>query len=176
MNRMRTTAAVLGATAALTAAQLGLAGSASAGSATSAASVGTQAAGCPIELVSPGGFTLDSKNRVRGGLYFGLKNKSKTASFKDVSLTVKKPVNLRFTYASPTKGSKITKRTATVATVHTKTLKTLKKKGTTGLRISAYMKNSKNPYEVRFTVHGKTAAGKKWGCAVDQGWWGTVKH
>lgn len=161
MNRMRTTAAVLGA---LTAAQLGLAG---------AASAAPKAAGCPIELVSPGGFTLDSKNRVEGGLYFALKNKSKSASFKDVSLTVSKPVNLTFTYASATKHSEITKRTSKVATVHTRTLK---KKGTTGLRVSAYMTNRKKPYEVRFTVHGKTAAGKKWGCAVDQGWWGTVKH
>ncbi|MBD9701417.1 hypothetical protein SAMN04487980_1004107 [Streptomyces sp. cf124] len=164
MNRMRTTAAVLGAVGALTATQLGLAG---------AASAAPQAAGCPIELSSPKNFTLDAKNRVQGGLYFALKNKSKTASFKDVSLKVSKPVNLTFTYATATKGSKITKRTSKVATVYTKTLK---KKGTTGLRISAYMTNRKKPYEVRFTVHGKTAAGKTWGCAVDQGWWGSIKH
>lgn len=164
MNRMRTTAAVLGTVGALTATQLGLAG---------AASAAPRAAGCPIELRSPKSFTLDAKNRVQGGLYFALRNKSKTASFKDVSLTVSKPVNLTFTYATPTKGSKITKRTSKVATVHTRTLK---KKDTTGLRISAYMTNSKKPYEVRFTVRGKTAAGKQWGCAVDQGWWGSIKH
>ncbi len=163
MNRMRTTVAVLGAAGALTAAQLGLAGTAA------AAGADTQAGGCPIKISTPKRFYVDANRWVtNGGLYFGLKNTSKTKSFSGVSLTISKPKNLTFGYATPTKGSKITKRTTKTVTVSTKKLAA---KGSTGFRVRTRMGNVNRDYEVKLTVRGKG-----WDCAVNQGWWGTIDH
>lgn len=163
MNRMRTTVAVLGAAGALTAAQLGLAGTAA------AAGADAQAGNCPIKISTPKRFYVDANGWVtNGGLYFGLKNTSKSKSFKNVSLTIDQPVNLSFGYATPNKGSKITKRTSKIVTVYKKTLK---EKGTTGFRVKTRMGNAKKDYEVRLTLRGKG-----WTCAVQQGWWGTIEH
>lgn len=172
MNRMRTTAAVLGATAALTAAQLGLAGAASAAP---VAPVETQAAAsCPIKITYLKQFYVDNNNWVtNGGLRFGLKNSSKKVTFKDVSLKVTNTKSLRFGKATvTTSGARITQKTNQIVKVAAKTLKPGK---SAAFKVSTRMLRT-DLYEVKFEVYGKTTNGKKWGCAVDQGTWGTVKH
>jgi hypothetical protein len=163
VNRMRTTVAVLGAAGALTAAQLGLAGTAA------AVGADAQAGKCPIKISTPKRFYVDANGWVtNGGLYFGVKNTSKTKDFSSVSLTISKPVNLKFGYATPTKGSKITKRTTKTVTVFTKKLAATR---SSGFRVKTRMGNVNRDYEVRLTLRGKG-----WDCAVDQGWWGTIDH
>jgi hypothetical protein len=172
---MRTTVAVLGAAGALTAAQLGLAGAASAASTDARPGVGTQvAARCPIEITYLKKFYVDNDNRVTdGGLRFGLENAGKKVTFKDVSLKVTNTKSLRFGRATvTTKGTRITQKTDQIVKISAKTLKPGKraafKVGTRMLRTDLY--------EVKFALHGKTADGRKWGCPVDQGTWGTVPH
>ncbi|WP_286256802.1 hypothetical protein [Streptomyces graminofaciens] len=163
---MRTTAAVLGAAGALTAAQLGLAGAASASTAAP-----TEAA-CPMEVTYLSKFYLDKNNWVtNGGLRFGLKNVSKKQTFKEVSLKVQNTKGLRFGKATvTTKGARITQKTNQIVKIAAKTLKPGK---SAAFKVSTHMLNTQK-YEVKFTVYGKTSAGKKWACAVDQGTWGTV--
>ncbi|MBZ3900587.1 hypothetical protein WB401_26050 [Streptomyces brasiliscabiei] len=175
MNRMRTTVAVLGAAGALTAAQLGLAGAASAASTDTRPAAGTQAAAsCPIKITYLKKFYVDQNNWVtNGGLRFGLTNSSKKATFKDVSLKVTNTKSLRFGKATvTTKGARITQKTNQIVKVAAKTLKPGK---SAAFKVSTRMLRT-DLYEVKFAVYGKTSDGKKWGCAVDQGTWGTVKH
>ncbi|MFE7836556.1 hypothetical protein ACFU53_11005 [Streptomyces sp. NPDC057474] len=175
MNRMRTTVAVLGAAGALTAAQLGFAGAASAASVEPQAAVGTQAAAnCPIKITYLKKFYVDNNNWVtNGGLRFGLTNSSKKVTFKDVSLKVTNTKSLRFGKATvTTKGARITQKTNQIVKVAAKTLKPGK---SAAFKVSTRMLRT-DLYEVKFAVYGKTSDGKKWGCAVDQGTWGTVQH
>lgn len=176
MNRMRTTVAVLGATAALTAAQLGLAGTASAASTAGAETqAGQAAANCPIKITYLTKFYVDNNNWVtNGGLRFGLKNSSKKVTFKDVSLKVTNTKSLRFGKATVTTRpiGRITQKTNQVVKIAAKTLKPGK---SAAFKVSTHMLRT-DKYEVKFEVYGKTTDGKKWGCAVDQGTWGTVKH
>ncbi len=172
MNRMRTTAAVLGVTGALTVAQLGLAGAASAAPVAPQAG---QAANCPIKISYLKNFYIDKNNWVtNGGLRFGLKNTSKKKeTFKNVSLKVTNTKSLRFGKATvTTKGARITQKTNQIVKV---AAKTLKPGAGAAFKVSTHMLRT-DLYEVKFTVYGKTASGKNWGCAVDQGYWGTVKH
>jgi hypothetical protein len=104
---------------------------------------------------------------------FGLKNAGKKVTFKDVGLKVTNTKSLRFGRATvTTKGTKITQKTDQTVKISAKTLKPGKRAafevGTRMLRTDLY--------EVKFALHGKTADGKKWGCPVDQGTWGTVQH
>ncbi|MEU9477352.1 hypothetical protein [Streptomyces sp. NPDC048191] len=154
---MRTTAAVLATAGVLTAAQLGLATGAFA--ATSA----PQRAGCPLNLVYPSRFYIDSHGWVtNGGLYFGIKNKSTTTSFKKVSFTVTDVKNIRFGSARAT-GGKITHKTSKTVTVYAGTLN---KKASLGVKVQTHLLNT-HSYKVKFTLHGSG-----WNCAVDQGTWG----
>ncbi|MDX2700489.1 hypothetical protein PV416_13265 [Streptomyces ipomoeae] len=165
---MRTTVAVLGAAGALTAAQLGLAGAASASTVSSQAT-----ANCPIKITYLTKFYVDQNNWVtNGGLKFGLKNSSKKQTFKDVSLKVQNTKNLRFGKATVTTKpiGRITQKTNQTVKIAAKTLKPGK---SAAFKVSTHMLRT-DKYEVKFTVYGKTASGKKWGCAVDQGTWGTV--
>ncbi|WBO63508.1 hypothetical protein [Streptomyces camelliae] len=156
MNRMRATAAVLATAGVLTAAQLGLAGAASAATRTS---TGT---GCPIDIVYPSRFYIDSHGWVTGGgLYFGLKSKT-TKSFKYVTFTVTDQKNLRFGKAKPT-GGRITHNTSTSVSVYTGTFKG---KASLGMRIPTHLLNTRS-YALKFTLHGSG-----WNCAVNQGTWG----
>lgn len=108
-----------------------------------------------------------------GGLRFGLTNSSKKVTFKDVSLKVTNTKSLRFGKATvTTKGARITQKTNQIVKVAAKTLKPGK---SAAFKVSTRMLRT-DLYEVKFAVYGKTTDGKKWGCAVDQGTWGTVKH
>jgi hypothetical protein len=157
MNRMRTTTAVLATAGLLTAAQLGLAGGAFAATQTPAGS------GCPINLVYPTSFYIDSHGWVTGGgLYFGIKNKSTTQTFKNVSFTVTDVKNIRFGSARAT-GGKVTHKTSKTVTVSTGTLK---KKASLGVKVQTHLLNT-HTYKVKFTLHGSG-----WNCAVNQGTWG----
>ncbi|MEU6540912.1 hypothetical protein [Streptomyces sp. NPDC047000] len=157
MNRIRTTAAVLATAGLLSATQLGLAGSAS------AAPVTTQATGCPISISYPSSFYVGSGGWVTGGgLYFGIRNKSTTTSFKKVTFTVTDVKNIRFGTATP-KGGSITERTSQKASVYTKTFKPKAKLGFT-VRTRLL---STSHYKVKFTLKGTG-----WNCATDQGTWG----
>ncbi|MDV9177834.1 hypothetical protein R6V09_47895 [Streptomyces sp. W16] len=158
VHRMRTTAAVLTAAAALTAAQLGLAQAASATTAAPSSS------GCPISVVYPSGFYVDSHGWVTGGgLYFGIKNKSTTKSFKKVTLTVTDVKNIRFGTAKA-KGGTVSHRTSKAVSVYTTTLK---KKASVGVTVRTHLLNTRT-YKVKLTLHGSG-----WNCAVDQGTWGS---
>lgn len=163
MNRMRTSAAVLATAGALTAAQLGLAGSASAASGTAAPSAAPRAvAGCPIDIVYTSRFQIDRNGWVtNGGLYFGIKNKS-TKSIKKVTFTVTNAKNVRFGKATP-KGGKVTHRTTKKVSVYDKSLAG---KASLGFRVRTHLLNSRS-YKVNFTVHGTG-----WNCSVNQGSWG----
>lgn len=157
MNRMRATAAVLATAGMLTAAQLGLAGAASAATQT------PQSSGCPVDLVYPSSFYINSQGWVtNGGLYFGIKNKSTTKSFKKVSFTVTDVKNIRFGSAKAT-GGKVTHKTSTTVSVYTGTLNT---KASLGVKVQTHLLNT-HTYKVKFTLHGSG-----WTCAVDQGTWG----
>ncbi|GGW74884.1 hypothetical protein GCM10010503_60560 [Streptomyces lucensis JCM 4490] len=158
MNRMRTTMTVLAAAGVVTAAQLGLAGSASA-----ATRAPQSSSGCPVNLVYPSRFYVDSHGWVtNGGLYFGIKNKSTTKSFKKVTFTVTNVKNIRFGKAKPT-GGKVTKNTTTTVSVYTATLK---KKASLGVRVPSHLLNTRS-YKVKFTLKGTG-----WNCASNQGTWG----
>ncbi|OLZ66971.1 hypothetical protein AV521_26675 [Streptomyces sp. IMTB 2501] len=157
MNRMRTTATVLATAGLLTAAQLGLAGGAF------AATRAPQSAGCPIDLVYPSRFYIDSHGwATNGGLYFGIKNVSTTKAFKNASLTITDMKNIRFGSARAT-GGKVTHRTSTTVTVSTGTLN---KKASLGVKVQTHLLNTRS-YQVKFTLRGSG-----WTCAVNQGTWG----
>ncbi|MFC9925066.1 hypothetical protein [Streptomyces sp. NPDC127190] len=154
---MRTTAAVLAGAAVLTTAQLGIAGTASAATRTSAG------AGCPVDLVYPSRFYINSHHWVtNGGLYFGIKNKSTTTSFKKVTFSVTNVKYLRFGTARAT-GGRITHNSTQSVSVYTGTLKAKK---SLGMRIPTHLLNTRT-YQVKFTLHGTG-----WNCAVNQGTWG----
>ncbi|MFG2502919.1 hypothetical protein ACGFSB_32525 [Streptomyces sp. NPDC048441] len=165
MNRTRTTAAVLATAGAITAAQLGFAGSASAvdaPKAPKASAAGTQSAGCPIDIVYTSRFYIGAGGWVKGdGLYFGLKNKS-TKSFKKVTFTVTNVKNVRFGSAKA-KGGKVSHKTTKTVSVYDKSLKG---KASLGVRVKTRLLNTRS-YKVKFAVHGSG-----WNCAVNQGTWG----
>ncbi|WP_157168688.1 MULTISPECIES: hypothetical protein [Streptomyces] len=162
---MRTTAAVLATAGALTATQLGLAGSASASTpapSATASKVAPRSAACPIDIIYTSRFYIGSGGWVTGdGLYFGLKNKS-NKSFKKVTFTVTNVKNVRFGTARP-KGGKVTHKTSKTVSVYTKTLK---KKASLGVRVESRLLNTRS-YKVKFSVRGSG-----WNCAVNQGTWG----
>ncbi|MFJ9817971.1 hypothetical protein ACIRU3_22465 [Streptomyces sp. NPDC101151] len=157
MNRTRTTAAVLATAGLVTAAQLGL------GTAASAATQAPKSNGCPIDLVYPSRFYVDSHGWVtNGGLYFGIKNKSTSKSFKKVTFTVTDVKNIRFGTAKA-KGGKVTKNTTKTVSVYTTTLK---KKASLGVKVPTHLLNTRS-YKVKFTLKGTG-----WDCASNQGTWG----
>ncbi|MFE0514896.1 hypothetical protein [Streptomyces sp. NPDC058964] len=154
---MRMSATVLAAAGIVSAAQLGLAGAASAQPAAATSS------SCPISLVYPSRFYVDSHGWVtNGGLYFGIKNKSTTKSFSKVTFTVTDVKNIRFGTAKAT-GGKITKNTTKVVSVYNVTLK---KKASLGFKVPTHLLNTRS-YKVKFTLKGTG-----WNCASDQGTWG----
>ncbi|MFJ3334755.1 hypothetical protein [Streptomyces sp. NPDC086766] len=156
MNRTRTTVAALAAAGIVTAAQLGLAGAAS------AATAAPQSSGCPINIVYPSRFYVDHNGWVtNGGLYFGIKSKT-SKSFKKVTFTVTNVKNLRFGTATP-KGGKITHRTSQTVSVYTSTFKG---KSSLGFKVRTHLLNT-HSYKLKFTLHGSG-----WNCAVNQGTWG----
>ncbi|MFJ8196712.1 hypothetical protein [Streptomyces sp. NPDC096152] len=156
MNRTRTTVAALAAAGVVTAAQLGLAGAAS------AATAAPQSSGCPINIVYPSRFYVDHNGWVtNGGLYFGIKSKT-DKSFKKVTFTVTNVKNLRFGTATP-KGGKITHRTSQTVSVYTSTFKG---KASLGFKVRTHLLNT-HSYKLKFTLHGSG-----WNCAVSQGTWG----
>ncbi|MFH8606014.1 hypothetical protein ACH4D5_00750 [Streptomyces sp. NPDC018029] len=164
---MRTSAAVLATAGALTAAQLGLAGSASAATGPTAPKAAPKASpsavsGCPIDIVYTSRFQVDRNGWVtNGGLYFGIKNKS-TKSFKKVSFTVTNVKNIRFGRATP-KGGKVTHKTSKTVTVYDKSLAG---KAKLGVKVRTRLLNTRS-YKVKFSVRGTG-----WNCAVNQGTWG----
>ncbi|MFI9807963.1 hypothetical protein ACIHEJ_26960 [Streptomyces sp. NPDC052301] len=154
---MRTAATALTTVGLVTAAQLGLAGAASAATAAPASS------GCPVDLVYPSRFSVDSHGWVtNGGLYFGIRNKSTAKSFSKVTFTVTDVKNIRFGAATPT-GGKVTHKTSKTVSVYTSTLK---KKASLGIKVRTHLLNFRT-YRVKFTLHGSG-----WTCSVDQGTWG----
>ncbi|MET7381637.1 hypothetical protein ABZT08_22925 [Streptomyces sp. NPDC005526] len=156
MNRTRTTVAALAAAGIVTAAQLGLAGAAS------AATAAPQSSGCPINIVYPSRFYVDHNGWVtNGGLYFGIKSKT-SKSFKKVTFTVTNVKNLRFGTATP-KGGKITHRTSQTVSVYTSAFKG---KSSLGFKVRTHLLNT-HSYKLKFTLHGSG-----WNCAVGQGTWG----
>ncbi len=162
MNRMRTSAAVLATAGALTAAQLGLAGSASAASGPTVKAAPQAANGCPIDIVYPKRFSYDRYGNVtNGGLYFGIKSKT-TKSIKKVTFTVTNTKNVRFKKATPT-GGKITRRTTKTVSVYDKTFKG---KAKLGFKVQTRLLNTRS-FGVKFTLRGSG-----WNCAVNQGTWG----
>ncbi|MFK4064301.1 hypothetical protein [Streptomyces sp. NPDC029674] len=160
---MRTSAAVLATAGALTAAQLGLAGSASAASGPTAVKAAPQSvSGCPIDIVYPKRFSYDRYGNVtNGGLYFGIKSKT-TQSIKKVTFTVTNTKNIRFKKATPT-GGKITRRTTKTVSVYDKTFKG---KAKLGFKVQTRLLNTSS-FGVKFTLRGTG-----WNCAVNQGTWG----
>ncbi|MEV7191453.1 hypothetical protein AB0N81_06550 [Streptomyces sp. NPDC093510] len=160
---MRTSAAVLATAGALTAAQLGLAGSASAASGPTTVKASPQAvSGCPIDIVYPKRFSYDRYGNVtNGGLYFGIKSKT-TKSIKKVTFTVTNTKNVRFKKATPT-GGKITRRTTKTVSVYDKTFKG---KAKLGFKVQTRLLNTSS-FGVKFTLRGTG-----WNCAVNQGTWG----
>ncbi|KOV60959.1 hypothetical protein [Streptomyces sp. MMG1121] len=156
MNRKRATAAVLATAGVLTAAQLGLAGAASAATRTSTST------GCPVNIVFPSRFYVDSHGWVTGGgLYFGIKSKT-TESFKKVTFSVTDVKNIRFGKAKPT-GGRVTHNSSLSVSVYNATLKG---KASLGVRIPTHLLNTRS-YAVKFALHGSG-----WNCAVNQGTWG----
>lgn len=170
MNRTRTTAAVLATAGAITAAQLGLAGAASASTPSpktaprsAAPSAAPRVSGCPIDIVYTSRFYIDSHGWVtNGGLYFGIKNKSR-ASFKKVTFTVTNSKNVRFGSAKAKGGGKISHKTSKTVSVYKKTLKG---KAGLGIKVRTHLLNKRH-YKVKFAVRGNG-----WNCAVNQGTWG----
>lgn len=158
MNRMNTSFGVLVATGIVTAAQLGLATGAS------ARAEAPQSTGCPVDIVYPSRFYLNSSGWVtNGGLYFAVKNKSASTSFKKVTFTVTDVKNIRFGSATA-KGGKVTHKTSKTVSVYTTTLK---KKASLGVKVQTHLLNT-STYKVKFALHGTG-----WNCAVDQGTWGS---
>jgi hypothetical protein len=156
-KRARTAAAVLAAAAAMTAAQLGLAGTAS------AATTSPRSSGCPLDIVYPSRFYIDSHDWVTdGGLYFGIHNTS-TKKFTKVTFSVTDVRNIRFGTATA-KGGKVTHRTTKAVSVHTGTLKS---RAGLGVKVHTHLLSTKS-YQVRFTLHGSG-----WTCTTDQGTWGS---
>ncbi|WP_224059339.1 hypothetical protein [Streptomyces kanamyceticus] len=160
---MRTSAAVLATAGALTAAQLGLAGSASAATGSAAPKAAPRAvAGCPIDIVYTSRFQINRNGWVtNGGLYFGIKNKSRS-TIKNVTFTVTNVKNVRFGRALP-KGGKVTHKTSKTVSVFDKTFKG---KAKLGFKVNTHLLNTRS-YKVKFAVHGTG-----WNCAVNQGTWG----
>lgn len=164
---MRTTAAVLGAAAALTVAQLGLAGAAS------ATDVSTQATKCGVDVTFLKKFYIDQNNWVTdGGLRFGLKNTTKKETFKDVSLKVQNTKNLRFGKATVTTRpiGRITQKTDQIVKIAANKLAPGK---SAAFKVSTRLLRT-DKYQVKFTVYGKNSNGKKWSCQVDAGTWGNI--
>ncbi|MGW5198300.1 hypothetical protein [Streptomyces spiralis] len=158
MNRTRTTVAALAAAGVVTAAQLGLAGAASA-----APTVTTTSSGCPINIVYPTRFHVDHNGWVtNGGLYFGIKGKT-SKSFKKVTFTVTNVKNLRFGSATA-KGGRISHKTSRTVSVHTSTFKG---KAGLGFKVRTHLLNTRG-YKLKLTLHGSG-----WNCAVNQGTWGS---
>ncbi|MEV7128270.1 hypothetical protein [Streptomyces sp. NPDC093260] len=156
MNRTRTTAAVLAAVGAVTAAQLGLAGTASASTAA------PRSSGCPVNIVYPSRFYVDHNGWVtNGGLYFGIKSKT-SKSFRKVTFTVTNSKNIRFGTAKATGGG-ISHRTSTTVSVSTSTFRG---KASLGFRVRTHLLNTRS-YQLKLTLHGSG-----WSCAVNQGTWG----
>ncbi|MFD9909809.1 hypothetical protein [Streptomyces sp. NPDC059063] len=174
MNRSRTTTAVLATAGAITAAQLGLAGAASASTPTPRPSVQTVApqsapsaaanTGCPIDIVYTSRFYIGPGGWVtNGGLYFGIKNKS-SKTFKKVSFTVTNVKNVRFGSAKAKgKGAKITRKTSQSVTVYDGTFKG---RASLGVKVKSRLLNTRH-YKVKFKVRGNG-----WNCSVNQGTWG----
>ncbi|MEU6126190.1 hypothetical protein [Streptomyces sp. NPDC047123] len=160
---MRTSAAVLATAGALTAAQLGLAASASAATGPAAPKASPRAvSGCPIDIIYTSRFQIDRNGWVtNGGLYFGIKNKS-SQSFKKVTFTVTNVKNVRFGKATPT-GGKVTRRTTKTVSVYDKSFAG---KAKLGVKIRTHLLNTRS-YKVKFSVRGTG-----WNCAVNQGTWG----
>ncbi|MEU9455517.1 hypothetical protein [Streptomyces sp. NPDC048277] len=155
---MRTSVGILATVGAVTAAQLGLATGAS------ARAEAPQSAGCPIDIVFPSRFYVNSSGWVTdGGLHFAVKNKSASQSFKKVTFTVTDVKNIRFGSATAS-GGKVTHRTSKTVSVYTATLK---KKSSLGVKVQTHLLNT-STYKVKFTLHGSG-----WNCAVDQGTWGS---
>jgi hypothetical protein len=158
VNRMRTSFGILAAAGIVTAAQLGVATGAS------ARTEAPQSAGCPIDIVYPSRFYVNSSGWVTdGGLYFAVKNKSASKSFKKVTFTVTDVKNIRFGSATA-KGGKVTHKTSKTVSVYTATLK---KKTSLGVKVQTHLLNT-STYKVKFALHGSG-----WNCAVDQGTWGS---
>ncbi|MGW3497386.1 hypothetical protein [Streptomyces sp. NPDC001020] len=158
MNRTRMTIAALTATGVVTAAQLGLAGAASA-----ATTVTPKSTGCPISIVYPSRFYVDHNGWVtNGGLYFGIKSKS-SKSFKKVTFTVTNVKNLRFGSATA-KGGKISHKTSQTVSVYSSTVKS---KASLGFKVRTHLLSTKS-YKLKITLHGSG-----WNCAVNQGTWGS---
>ncbi|MFF4119992.1 hypothetical protein [Streptomyces sp. NPDC001714] len=159
---MRTTFRVLAVAGALTTAQIALATGASARADSPAETA--KSTGCPVDIVYPSRFSVNASGWVTdGGLYFAVKNKSATKSFKKVTFTVTDVKNIRFGTATA-KGGKVSHRTSKTVSVYTTTLK---KKSTLGVKVQTHLLNT-HTYKVRFTLHGTG-----WNCAVDQGTWGS---
>ncbi|WP_260327507.1 hypothetical protein [Streptomyces sp. Ag109_O5-1] len=155
---MRPSLEVLAAAGIVTAAQLGLATGAS------ARAEAPQSTGCPVDIVFPSRFYVNSSSWVTdGGLYFAVKNKSASTSFKKVTFTVTDVKNIRFGSATA-EGGKVTHRTSKTVSVYTTTLK---KKTSLGVKVQTHLLNTR-AYEVKFELHGSG-----WNCAVDQGTWGS---
>ncbi|MGW0884928.1 hypothetical protein [Streptomyces sp. NPDC002671] len=165
MHHKRATAAVLATAGLVTAAQLGLAGAASAATvAPQSTTVAPQSTGCPVNLVYPTRFYVNSHGWVtNGGLYFGIKNTSTTKSFKRVTFTVSDVRNIRYGSATP-KGGRVTNKTTKTVSVYAGTLKA---KASLGVKVQTHLLNTHN-YAVKFTLHGTG-----WTCAVNQGTWGS---
>lgn len=158
MNRMRTSFAVLAAAGVVTAAQLGLATGAS------AQAGAARSTGCPVDIVYPSRFYVNSGGWVtNGGLYFAVKNTSASKSFKKVTFTVTDVKNIRFGSATA-KGGKVSHKTSKTVSVYTTTLK---KKTSLGVKVQTHLLNT-HTYKVKFALHGTG-----WNCAVDQGTWGS---
>ncbi|MGW3955895.1 hypothetical protein ACWEKM_34415 [Streptomyces sp. NPDC004752] len=154
---MRTSVTVLTTAGLVTAAQLGLAQAASAQTTASSS-------GCPVNVVYPSRFYVDSHGWVTGdGLYFGIKNKSTTKSFKKVTFTVTNVKNVRFGSAKA-KGGEVSHKTSRTVSVYTTTLK---KKASLGVTVRTHLLNTRS-YKVKFTLKGTG-----WNCAVNQGTWGS---
>ncbi|MFE9611580.1 hypothetical protein [Streptomyces sp. NPDC006012] len=158
MNRIRTGVTVLTTTGLLTAAQLGLPQAASAQQPTA------QSSNCPLAIMYPSRFSVDTHGWVTGGgLYFGIKNKSTTRSFTKVTFTVTNVKNIRFGSAKA-KGGRIGHKTSRTVSVRTTTLK---KKASLGVTVRTRLLDTRT-YKARFTL-----TGNGWNCAVDQGTWGS---
>ncbi|MEV6836212.1 hypothetical protein AB0N17_17145 [Streptomyces sp. NPDC051133] len=156
---MRTAAAALTTAGLVTAAQLGLAGAASA----AAEATAPASAGCPLDLVYPSRFSVDSHGWVtNGGLYFGIRNKSTAKSFSKVTFTVTDVRNIRFGAATPA-GGKVTHKTSKTVSVYASALG---RKAGLGVKVRTHLLDFRS-YRVKFTLHGSG-----WTCAVNQGTWG----
>ena len=155
MKRTRLTVAALTATGVITAAQLGLAGAASAATTVTPKS----SSGCPIDIIYTSRFYVDHNGWVtNGGLYYGIKSKT-SKKIQRVTFTVTNVKNERFGSATA-KGGRITHKTSQTVSVYTSTLKG---KASLGFRVRTHLLNTRS-YKVKLTLHGSG-----WNCSVNQG-------